>query len=1004
MAVSSGQTGEGGLLLKRVDATQQNGLRVEASRLRWRCAEERLGAFRTTAEVAGSGGEVIGQQRALRALRLGLDVPGHGYNCFVTGLGGTGRSTVVRDHLLSLASSPSSPPFAPRDHLFVHNFRHPDRPRYMTMPGGDGSRFKRDMEGLIVRLRDSVGRLLGGDGHQADKMALVGRGQEEQTRILELLQSGLDPNIFRVVPVPGGCVHQVQVLPVVDGQPMRWREYSALAEKGLVSPQLFEERRGQYGLLEVDLERTLKKLRKLDRELQAEVSQLDVEVVAPHVSGLIQDMAEQYDHPQVHEYLQEVRESVLGAHLSSLLLPRPFSLHPSHHDPELLHSDHHHHHHHHYYKVNLVVDNSGVQTRPVVIERHPSYKNLFGTLERAFTSPMSWTTNFTSIRAGSILKANGGYLVINARDALAESGVWQHLKRTLLHRELELQSPDSAMFSSSALQPQPIPIDLKVVLIGGEDLYHSLFRSDPDFKRIFKVKAHFDSVTNLNEEVIGKYTSFIKKVCDDEKLFPLDRSAVRAVVEHAVRKAGKQSKISTQFQSSVIDVLREAQYWAAQRVSPSAHPHHQQQQQQLINQSLVVASSNSNNVTASFAHFGVVPGVSAPIYPAAGATTNHHHQQQQQVEEGRLRGGVDAVLSVPYHHQQQQLVDEGGQEAVIQEADVDKALAERNYRVSLVQERIQDLISKEKKLIIDVKGAHVGRINGLAVLNMGDFSFGKPTRITASTGLGREGIVNIERESDLSGSSHNKGVLILAGYMCDKFAQNKPLTLSASLCFEQNYGGIDGDSASSTEIYAILSSLAGLPIRQDVAVTGSVNQQGQIQPIGGVNEKIEGFFDVCSAMEGGLTGGQGVVIPALNLNELMLRKDVVEAVQAGRFHIYAINSIDEGIQVLTGVRAGRMVADGEYEEGTVNFLVDRKLRRFVDTLGVLSKHQTEPPPPPPPCNSCSGSQTDVPAVPRPPAAPMSPQSNEEGKKKAAKPRTSKATTSKKKEKKEQKEE
>ncbi|MFB0506501.1 MAG: Lon protease family protein, partial [Thermodesulfobacteriota bacterium] len=478
-----------------------------------------------------------------------------------------------------------------------------------------------------------------------------------------------------------------------------------------------------------------------------------------------------------------------------------------------------------------LVDNSDTKGAPIIVETAPNYRNLFGTMERIVDRSGMWRTDFSRIKAGSFLRANGGYLIIDALDALIEPAVWQTLKRTLKNGVVEMQTYDPFyVFATSALKPEPIQIDVKVIMVGDAMMYHLLYNYDEDFKKIFKVKADFDTVMDKNEEAISQYASLIHKICKEENLNAFDRSGVAAVVEYGVRLAGRQKKLTTRFHL-LADVLREASYWA---------------------------------------------------------------------------------------------VKEGSQ--YVKDAHVERAIQKRVRRVNLVEDKIQEMID-DGMIMIDSDGAEVGQVNGLSVYNLGDYAFGKPSRITAQVAMGKAGIINIERESELSGPTHNKGVLILAGYLRGKYAQDKPLTMSASICFEQSYGGVDGDSASSTEVYSLLSSLSGIPLRQDIAVTGSVNQKGEIQPIGGVNEKIEGFFDVCKAK--GLTGRQGVMIPHQNVDDLMLRKDVVKAVEEGTFHIYPVKTIDQGIEVLTGTEAGERGEDGSFKEGTVNFLIDKRLKELA---------------------------------------------------------------------------
>jgi ATP-dependent Lon protease len=486
------------------------------------------------------------------------------------------------------------------------------------------------------------------------------------------------------------------------------------------------------------------------------------------------------------------------------------------------------------YRVNLLVDNADQKGPPVITETYPTYRNLFGSIERVVDRSGVWRTDFSKIKAGSLVKANGGYLVINLLDAIVEPGVWPALKRALKTKKMEIQTYDPFyLFTTTQMKPEPIEMDIKVTLISDPYVYHLLNFYDEDVPKIFKVRADFDTSMDKNEESIRQLAEFIKMKKDEDDLRSFDRTAVSALVEQAVRMAGRQEKISTSF-PNITDLIREADYWAEQ--------------------------------------------------------------------DGK---------------------------STVEEKHVDKAIDARIYRSNMVEEHIQEMIDRGT-LMIDVEGAVVGQVNGLAVYSMGDYMFGKPSRITVSTSMGRAGIINIEREADMSGSTHNKGVLILGGYLRKKYAQDKPLSMSASIAFEQSYSGVDGDSASSTEIYALLSSISGVPLRQDIAVTGSVNQQGEVQAIGGVNHKIEGFFDCCR--KAGLTGKQGVMIPESNVKDLMLRKDVVEAVKKKKFHVYAVKTIDEGIEILTGKKAGEIKPDGSYPKGTINALVNEKLKDLAEGL------------------------------------------------------------------------
>jgi ATP-dependent Lon protease len=564
------------------------------------------------------------------------------------------------------------------------------------------------------------------------------------------------------------------------------------------------------------LENIFKETRKSEKEVKEELTALDNEVISPAIKDMISDIKEKFDDEKVNRYLDEVQEDILAnlnrfrekeeasaPPLPGLVLPQSVDTFTE-------------------YQVNVLVDNSETKGAPIIVETTPNYRNLFGTIERVVERSGIWKTDFFHIKAGSFLRANGGYLIFNALDALIEPGVWPALKRTLKNQIIEMQTYDPFyFFSTSALKPEPIECNTKVIMIGETQIYYLLYSLDDDFKKIFKIKADFDSVTNKDTEKIRQYASLIRKICDEEKLKPLDRTGIAAVVEYGVRMAGRQKKLSTRF-DLIADLLREANYWA-------------------------------------------------------------------------MKEGTE----------------------VVSERHVDKTIEKKIYRVKMIDDGI---------IMIDSDGMVVGQVNGLSVYSFGDHAFGKPSRITAKTSIGKAGIINIEREVEMSGPIHNKGVYILAGYLRDRYAQDKPITMSASICFEQSYSGVEGDSASSTELYALLSSLSGLPLRQDIAVTGSVNQKGEVQPIGGVNEKIEGFFDVCKAK--GLTGKQGVMIPHLNVGDLMLRKDVVEAVKERKFHIYPVKSINQGIEILTGVEGGESLEGGKFKEGTVNGLVDKKLREL----------------------------------------------------------------------------
>lgn len=799
---------------------------VPAEKLRRTCDFGDL-SFASTAEMPEQL-EIIGQERATRAIEFGIDIPTYGYNIFAVGPSGTGKMTTVQRFLERKARTRPTP----SDWCYVNNFADQDKPEAIELPYGRAAVFRQQMEQLVERIQQDLTEAFSSEQYEEHKSRLAREMERKRNQLLEEIKDFANEKGFGLVSTPGGLVVGI----FQDGKVLSQEEYEKLPE----------ERRKELEALrpevQNELEKRFRKVRALDEEAKERLRDLDKEIAEFAMQHLFEELKTEHEHiADVQVFLGGVYEDVLehlglfkaaaqGGEAGEEAGRSPFLRQVA--QPP-----------YHRYRVNVLVDNSKTEGAPVIVENSPSCRRLVGRIEyRAEFGAL--VTDFSMIRAGALHRANGGYLVVDARKLLQDPSAWECLKRALRDRQIRLEeyAPTSGPLSTASLEPEPIPLDVKVVLTGDPQVYYLLYALDPEFAKLFKVKADFASEMDWEQENLLRYVRFIRARCEEEKLPHFSPEAVARVVEYGARLVEDQEKLSVRF-ALVSELVTEAGYWA------------------------------------------------------------------------RLQG-----------HE------------LVQDGDVQRAVEEKKHRSSRVEERIREAMLKDT-LMVDTEGAVVGQVNGLSVSSLGDYAFGRPSRITCQTYLGRAGIINIEREAKLSGRIHDKAVLILQGYLGGKYAQEHSLSLSASLCFEQSYEGVEGDSASSAEIFALLSRLADLPIKQSIAVTGSVNQRGEMQPVGGVNSKIEGFFDVCSAR--GLTGDQGVLIPQRNVRNLMLREDVVEAVRQGKFHIWAVDTVDAGISILTGVDAGERDESGDYPEGTVNARVCRKLAEY-DRLLRRQKREEGP--------------------------------------------------------------
>jgi lon-related putative ATP-dependent protease len=801
-------------------------------KLRWHCDPARI-PFETTAEVEPTITD-MGQDRALRALRMGVELRASGYNLFVCGLSGTSRGGMIVRMVEEMHLETETAP----DRCYVNNFKNADRPRLLTLPRGQANAFKKEVESGIDFLRRRIPQVFEGEPFQRQKTRIVERFTVREKELMDDFTRRIAREQFALGRMQVGAVALPEIFPVLEGQMVPIEEIPKMVQDGKLESVAAEDLERKYDQFRQEFTVVYRKTLSLSRELASEMSYLEQEAASVLVDGVIEELKEKYPSPQISEYLEEVRHHILdnldpfkeregedeqppseggGGQRQERTDRDPFRV----------------------YGVNVILAHGEQEKVPVIFETIPTYANLFGTIHRSYDTRGGWSSDFMDLRGGSLLRADGGFLVMYALDTLTETGVWRTLKRTLNHGKLEIQPVDVFFpFSTAALKPEPIEIHVKIILIGDRDMYELLYDYEDDFKKIFKVRVEFDEEMNWSEEVIRQYAGRLRKLSDDENLCPFDKTAVAVILEHGVRRAGRRGKITARF-FDLADLARESSYVAK-------------------------------------------------------------HDKATVVTAEHVRKAQDAQID----------------------------------RHNLTETKIREMV-EQNLLFIDTTGARVGQVNGLSVLEIGGYAFGKPVRITAAVALGKLGIINVERESNLSGRFHDKGVQIISGYLRRTFAQDKPLSLSASVCFEQSYSGVDGDSASSTEIYAILSALSEIPIQQELSVTGSVNQQGDVQPIGGVNQKIEGFYDVCKLK--GLTGRQGVLIPAENVEDLMLRDEVIEAVAKGKFHIYPVATIEQGIEILTGVRGGKRGKTGKFESGSVFAAVDARLRKMADTLHNFEK-------------------------------------------------------------------
>jgi lon-related putative ATP-dependent protease len=801
-------------------------------KLRWHCDPARI-PFETTAEAEPTVND-MGQDRAMRALRMGVELKASGYNLFVCGLSGTSRGGMIVRMVEEMHLETETAP----DRCYVNNFKNADRPRLLTLPRGQANAFKKEVESGIDFLRRRIPQVFEGEPFQRQKTRIVERFTVREKELMDDFTRRIAREQFALGRMQVGAVALPEIFPVLEGQMVPIEEIPKMVQEGKLESVAAEDLERKYDQFRQEFTVVYRKTLSLSRELASEMSYLEQEAASVLVDGVIEELKEKYPSPQISEYLEEVRHHILDN-----LDPfkeregedeQPPSEGGGGQRPERTDRDP-----FRVYGVNVILAHGEQEKVPVIFETIPTYANLFGTIHRSYDTRGGWNSDFMDLRGGSLLRADGGFLVMYALDTLTETGVWRTLKRTLNHGKLEIQPVDVFFpFSSAALKPEPIEIQVKIILIGDRDMYELLYDYEDDFKKIFKVRVEFDEEMTWSEEVIRQYAGRLRKLSDDEHLCPFDRTAVAVLLEHGVRRAGRRGKITARF-FDLADLAREASYVAK--------------------------------------------------HEKAAVVTAEHVRKAQ-------------------------------------EAQID--------RHNLTETKIREMV-EQNLLFIDTTGARAGQVNGLSVLEIGGYAFGKPVRITAAVALGKLGIINVERESNLSGRFHDKGVQIISGYLRRTFAQDKPLSLSASVCFEQSYSGVDGDSASSTEIYAILSALSEIPIKQELSVTGSVNQQGDVQPIGGVNQKIEGFYDVCKLK--GLTGTQGVLIPAENVEDLMLRDEVIDAVAKKKFHIYPVATIEQGIEILTGVRAGKRGKTGKFEPESVFAKVDSRLREMADTLRKFEK-------------------------------------------------------------------
>jgi lon-related putative ATP-dependent protease len=763
--------------------------------------------------------EIIGQERAVKAIKFGLEIEQFGFNIYVSGYPGSGRTTAVKDFLEEIAKTKA----ISSDWIYVNNFKDSYEPQAIRLPPGKAREFKDDVSNLISEAKVELPKAFESEEYASRRESTIKIVQDERNQLFSQLNTRAQKEGFVLQFGPTGII----IVPIIGGKPINQQEFMSLR------PEVRDEIVKKREKLQAELRNAVRQLRALDRKTVDEIKNLNREVALYAIGHLITELKEKYEKIQdIITYLDDVQNDVID-NLNQFITPAtpqnqtsPLNLPWMKEIPFKK------------YEVNIIVDNFELKGAPVVLELNPTYQNIFGRIEKQAQFGVL-TTDFTMIRGGSLHKANGGYLVLPVEEILQNLFSWDSLKRALKNKEANLEEAGERLgfITTKGLRPEPIPLNIKVILIGHPFLYPILYSRDKDFKELFKVKADFDTSMDRTEENMLKYAAFICTFCRKENIHHLDGSGVAKVIEYGSRLANDQEKLSTSF-ADIADIIREACFYASQ--------------------------DKSDYVT---------------------------------------------------------------------DLHIKRAIEEKIYRSNLIQERIQEMINR-RFLLIDTEDEVVGQVNGLSVLGVGDFSFGAPSRVTVSVGLGREGIVDIQREARLGGPIHTKGVMILSGYLAEKYSKDKPLSLSTRLVFEQSYGMVEGDSASSTELYAILSSLSGIPIKQTLAVTGSVNQKGDVQVIGGVNEKIEGFFEVCKAR--GFNRNQGVLIPEGNVKNLMLKEEVVEAVKEGKFHIYPIKTIDQGIEVLTGEKAGVTQLDGTYEEGSINYLVNKRLNEMAERMKEFS--------------------------------------------------------------------